>query len=150
MAFSTSSSSATLPVSMRCGAEDLKIPREICSFVLPLGATINMNGTALYLGVASVFVAQVFSVPLDWQQQLVIVLLATLSAIGTPGIPSASIVFLVIILGRIGVPDLGIALIWVMDRILDMCRTTLNVMGDLTAALYIQASESKRNSDTGV
>ena len=147
VAFSTSSSSATLPISVRCAEEELQIPKEICGFVLPLGATVNMNGTALYLAVAAIFIAQVFNIPLTWADQVAILVSATIAAIGTPGLPSASIIFLVMILEKIQVPAMGIALILGMDRILDMCRTVLNVMGDLTATLFIEATEKKAGQE---
>jgi len=145
VAFSTSSSSATLPLTLRCADEEFHIPKEIGGFVISLGATINMNGTALYLGVATLFIAQVFQVPLDWSQQAAILIVATVSAIGTPGIPGGSIVFLSLILEMVHIPALGIALVFGVDRILDMFRTTINVMGDVTAALVVRASEEKRN-----
>jgi Na+/H+-dicarboxylate symporter len=144
VAFTTSSSNATLPVSLRCCEETLKIRKEISSFVIPLGATINMNGTALYLAVASTFIAQVFNVPLSLSDKLTILILTTFAAIGTPGIPSASIVFLAMILDTLQIPAIGIAIVLGLDRILDMCRTVLNVLGDLTAAMYLHASENKR------
>lgn len=147
VAFGTSSSNATLPVSLRCCEETLHVRKEIASFVIPLGATVNMNGTALYLGVASVFIAQVFNVPLTLGDQLTILIITTFAAIGTPGLPSASIVFLAMILDTLHVPAVGIALVLGLDRILDMCRTVLNVLGDLTAALFIEASESRRQPD---
>ncbi len=144
MAFSTSSSSATLPFTLRCAEQDLKVPKEISSFVISLGATINMNGTALYLGVAAVFIAQVFNISLTFSQQLAILIVTTLSAIGTPGIPGGSIVFLGLILDMVGIPTLGIALVFGVDRILDMFRTTMNVMGDLTAAIYVNETEKNK------
>ena len=109
--------------------------------VLSLGATVNMNGTALYLSVAAIFVAQVCNIELSWTQQTVILLITTLSAVGTPGIPSGSIVFLTIVLESVHVPAMGIALVMGVDRILDMSRTVLNVMGDMTATLVVNATE---------
>lgn len=149
IAFSTSSSAATLPVSMRCAEEKLGVSPEISSFVLPLGATINMDGTALYQGVAAVFIAQVYGIPLDLVSQLTILLTATLASIGTAAVPGAGIVMLVMVLESIGVPAIGIALILGVDRILDMCRTTINVTGDLSAAVVVQQTERKRSSTGG-
>lgn len=144
IAFSTSSSAATLPVSMRCAEEKLEVDQEVSSFVLPLGATINMDGTALYQGVAAVFIAQVFSMSLDISQQLTILLTATLASIGTAAVPGAGIVILAMVLESIGVPTVGIALIMGVDRILDMCRTTVNVTGDLSATLFVHRTETRR------
>jgi DAACS family dicarboxylate/amino acid:cation (Na+ or H+) symporter len=143
-AFSTSSSSATLPTSIKVTEEELGVPPQIAGFVLPLGATMNMNGTALFEGVTVVFLAQVFLPPelaLSLGQQLVVVVLAVLTAIGAAGVPGGSLPLLVMILKYAGVPELGIALILGVDRLLDMCRTTLNVIGDVTAATYIAHSE---------
>ncbi len=140
LAFSTSSSAATLPVSMRV-AEQLGIPSSIYSFVLPLGATINMDGTALYQGIAAVFIAQVYGIPLDLSAQLTIVFIATMASIGTAPVPGVGIIMLIIVLQSVGIPEEGIALILGVDRILDMLRTTLNVTGDLTASVVIAASE---------
>lgn len=143
VAFSTSSSGATLPVTMECAEKNLKIPEEVSSFVLPLGATINMDGTALYQAVASVFIAQTLGLGLDLGAQLTILLTAVLASIGTAAVPSAGIVMLVIILESVGVPSAGIALILGVDRILDMCRTVTNVTGDLTVASVVAATEHK-------
>lgn len=140
-AFSTSSSSATLPLTMRCAEETLKLPKDVSSFVVSLGCTINMNGTALYLGVATLFIAQVFNVELTISQQIAVLLVATASAIGTPGIPGGSLVFLTLILETVNIPVEGIALVIGVDRLLDMCRTTMNVMGDLVTAVCINATE---------
>lgn len=141
--FSTSSSSATLPVSMKNATENLCIKEDIVSFVLPLGATINMNGTALYQGVAAVFIAQVFGIHLSLEQQLIVVLTATLAAVGAAGVPSAGIITLLTVLQGIGVPAAGIALIMGVDRLLDMFRTAVNVMGEITAALFIAKTEGQ-------
>ncbi|MDZ7261732.1 MAG: dicarboxylate/amino acid:cation symporter [candidate division KSB1 bacterium] len=141
IAFSTSSSNATLPVNMRCCQESLGLPKEIVSFVLPLGATINMDGTALYQGVAAVFIAQVFGIPLTMNHQLLIVLTATLASVGAAGVPSAGIITLTMVLQTIGVPVEGIALILGVDRILDMLRTTVNITGDATCALFVSRTE---------
>jgi len=143
IAFSSSSSSATLPVTMECTEENLGVSAKICSFVLPLGATINMDGTALYQGVAAVFIAQVYGIDLTIAQQLMIVLTATLASIGTPGTPAAGIITLAMVLKSINVPMEGIALILGPDRILDMCRTVVNVTGDASCAVVVAASEDK-------
>ncbi|NBC16740.1 MAG: cation:dicarboxylase symporter family transporter [Bacteroidetes bacterium] len=143
VAFSTSSSGATLPVTMECAEKNLGVSEEVSSFVLPLGATINMDGTALYQAVAAVFIAQTLGMGLDIGAQLTIVLTAVLASIGTAAVPSAGIVMLVIILESIGVPSSGIALILGVDRILDMLRTTTNVTGDATIASIIAASEDQ-------
>jgi DAACS family dicarboxylate/amino acid:cation (Na+ or H+) symporter len=140
-AFSTSSSAATLPTSLAAAHERLGIPKKIAGFVLPLGATMNMNGTALFEGVTVLFLAQVFGVELSWGQQAIVVLLSVLTAIGAAGVPGGSIPLLMMVLASVGVPPSGIALIMGVDRLLDMCRTTLNVVGDLTAAVVIARSE---------
>lgn len=141
IAFSTSSSSATLPVTMECAQDNLGVPKEIASLTLPLGATINMDGTALYQGVSALFVAQVYGMDLGVGQQLTIVLTATLASIGTAGAPAAGIMMLAIILRSIGVPLEGIALILGVERILDMCRTVVNVTGDACCAVVVSATE---------
>jgi len=143
VAFSTSSSGATLPVSMECAEKNLGVSEEVSSFVLPLGATINMDGTALYQAVAAVFIAQTLGLGLDLGAQLTILLTAVLASIGTAAVPSAGIVMLVIILESVGVPSAGIALILGVDRILDMCRTVTNVTGDLTVATIVAATEGQ-------
>ena len=143
LAFSTSSSGATLPVTMERCEEKLGVSEEVSSFVLPLGATINMDGTALYQAVATVFIAQALNIPLDIGAQLTIVLTAVLASIGTAAVPGAGIVMLVIILEAVGVPSAGIALILGVDRILDMMRTTVNVTGDATVAVIIAGSEDQ-------
>jgi len=141
IAFSSSSSSATLPITMECAEENLGVPREIASFVLPLGATVNMDGTALYQGVAAVFIAQVYGMDLHFTQQLTIVLTATLASIGTAAAPGASMATLVIVLKSIGVPIEGIGLILGLDRILDMCRTIVNITGDASCAMFVAARD---------
>jgi Na+/H+-dicarboxylate symporter len=141
IAFSTSSSSATLPVTMECAQDNLGVPKEIASLTLPLGATINMDGTALYQGVSALFVAQIYGMDLGIGQQLTIVLTATLASIGTAGAPAAGIMMLAIILRSIGVPLEGIALILGVERILDMCRTVVNVTGDACCAVVVSATE---------
>jgi len=140
-AFSTSSSAATLPTTLRVSEENLGVPREINSFVLTVGATANQNGTALYEGVTVLFLAQLAGVDLSLGQQLMVAYLAILGGIGTAGVPSASIPFIIVVLAGIGVNPALIAIILGVDRILDMCRTTLNVAGDLTAATYVARSE---------
>ncbi len=141
LAFSTSSSAATLPVTMECAKENLGVKEEVGSFVLPLGATINLDGTALYQAVAAVFIAQVLGMDLNFVDQLTIVLTATLASIGAAPVPGAGIIMLVIILEAIGVPSAAVALILGVDRILDMVRTATNVTGDVTVAVLIDATE---------
>jgi proton glutamate symport protein len=143
IAFSSSSSSATLPVTMECVEENIGVSKEISSFVLPLGATINMDGTALYQGVAAVFIAQVFGMGLTVGQQLTIVLMATLASIGAAGVPGVGMITLTMVLKQIGVPLEGIALILGVDRILDMCRTIVNITGDATCATVVGYSEGQ-------
>ena len=146
VAFSTSSSNATLPVTMETAEEDLGISPEVSSFVLPLGATINMDGTALYQAVATMFIAQIYGIPLDIGAQLTIVLTATLASIGAAGVPSAGIIILVLVLQSVGLGTqaaAGIALILGVDRILDMLRTAVNVTGDLTAASFVARTEGE-------
>jgi len=140
-AFSTSSSSATLPTTMRVAREELGLPREIAGFVLPLGATLNMNGSALFEGATVLFLAQVFGVQLSLGAQLMVVTMAVVTAIGTAGIPGGSIPLLMMILGMVGVPMEGIAVILGVDRILDMCRTVLNVTGDLVTSTLVARVE---------
>lgn len=140
-AFSTSSSNATLPTALRVSEENLGVPKEINSFVLTVGATANQNGTALYEGVTVLFLAQLAGVDLTMGQQLMVVYLAILGGIGTAGVPSGSIPFIIGILAMIGVNPALIAIILGVDRFLDMCRTTLNVVGDLTAATFVARSE---------
>lgn len=141
IAFSTSSSSATLPITMECVQDNLGVPKEIASLTVPLGATINMDGTALYQGVSAVFIAQLYGMDLGIGQQLTIVLTATLASIGTAGAPAAGIMMLAMILRSIGVPLEGIALILGVERILDMCRTVVNVTGDACCAVVVSATE---------
>jgi DAACS family dicarboxylate/amino acid:cation (Na+ or H+) symporter len=140
-AFSTSSSNATLPTALRVSEQNLGVPQEINSFVLTVGATANQNGTALYEGVTVLFLAQLAGVDLSLAQQLMVVYLAILGGIGTAGVPSGSIPFIIGVLVTIGVNPALIAIILGVDRILDMCRTTLNVTGDITAATYVARSE---------
>jgi len=145
LAFSTSSSGATLPVTMECCEDELGVSEEVSSFVLPLGATINMDGTALYQAVAAVFIAQTLGMELGIGAQLTIILTAVLASIGTAAVPGAGIIMLVIILEAVGVPSEGIALILGVDRILDMMRTTINVTGDATVAVIIASTEDQLN-----
>ena len=140
VAFSTSSSAATLPVTMKNAQNNLGVSEEVASFVLPLGATINMDGTALYQAVAAVFIAQALGIPLDLGAQLTIVLMALLASIGTAAVPSAGVVMLIIILEAIAIPTEGIALILGVDRIIDMCRTTRKVTGGAAVATVVAAS----------
>ena len=143
VAFSTSSSAATLPVSFDCVEENLGVKNEVASFVLPIGATINLDGTALYQGVAAVFIAQVLGIPLDFTAQLTIVLTALLASIGAAPVPGAGLIMLVIVLEAIGVPSAGVALILGVDRILDMIRTATNVTGDCAVTALVDASERR-------
>ncbi len=143
VAFSTSSSGATLPVTLEVAEQNLGVSKEAASFVLPLGATVNMDGTALYQAVAAVFIAQVVGMDLGLGAQLTIILTALLASIGTAAVPSAGIVMLVIILESVQIPSAGIALILGVDRILDMCRTVTNVTGDLTVACVVAQSEGQ-------
>ena len=140
-AFSTSSSNATLPTALRVSEENLGVPRDINSFVLTVGATANQNGTALYEGVTVLFLAQLAGVDLSIGQQLMVVYLAILGGVGTAGVPSGSIPFIIVVLAQIGVNPALIAVILGVDRILDMCRTVLNVTGDITIATYVARSE---------
>ena len=140
-AFATSSSNATLPTALKCGEENLGVPREINSFVLTVGATANQNGTALYEGVTVLFLAQLAGVDLTIGQQIMVAYMAILGGIGTAGVPSGSIPFIVVVLATVGINPALIAMILGVDRILDMCRTTLNVVGDLTVATYVARSE---------
>jgi len=146
VAFSTSSSNATLPVTMETAQEELGISKDVSSFVLPLGATINMDGTALYQAVAVMFIAQVYGIPIDLGGQLTIVLTATLASVGAAGVPSAGIITLIVVLNAAGLSqhvEAGIALILGVDRILDMLRTAVNVTGDLTCASVIARGEGE-------
>lgn len=142
-AFSTSSSNATLPTAIRVSIEKLKIPKPIAHFVLTIGSTGNQNGTALFEGITVLFLAQVFNVDLTIGSQVMVVVLCVLAGVGTAGVPGGSLPVIVTILVSIGVPGEAIGLIYGVDRILDMCRTTLNVNGDITAAAYIQHMEEK-------
>lgn len=143
-AFSTSSSSATLPTNIAVAQREFGVPPAIAGFVLPLGATMNMNGTALYEGVTVLFLAQVFGVDLDLTAQLTVAVLAVVTAVGAAGVPGGSLPLMMVVLATVGVPPEGIAIILGVDRLLDMARTTLNVTGDLTAALFVARGERHR------
>ncbi len=143
LAFSTSSSAATLPVTMERVEEHLGVDREVSSFVLPIGATINMDGTSLYQSVAAVFIAQVLGMDLTLGDQLTIVMTATLASIGSAAVPGAGMVMLVVVLEAINVPAYGLALIFAIDRPLDMCRTAVNVTGDAAVTMVVAQSVGK-------
>ncbi len=142
LAFSTSSSAATLPVTMDCVHDNLKVSKKITSFVLPIGATVNMDGTSLYQAVAVIFLAQMHMVDLTLGQQAIIVLTATLASIGSAAVPSAGLVMLIIVLESVGLNPAWIAIIFPVDRILDMCRTVVNVTGDATVSAIIDKTEA--------
>jgi len=142
-AFSTSSSSATLPVTLEDIQRNAGVSNRVASFVLPLGATVNMDGTALYEAVAALFIAQIYQIELSFAEQLVIFVTATLAAIGAAGVPSAGLVTMVLVLRAVGLPEDGIGLIVAVDRVLDMCRTTVNVWGDAVGARIIAGSEGE-------
>ncbi len=144
-AFSTSSSSATLPLTLECIQKNVGVSNRISSFVVPLGATVNMNGTALFECVAAIFIAQLYGLDLSFGTQLLIVLLALFTSIGVAGVPSAGLVAIVVILGAIGLPAEGVGLILVVERILDMARTAVNVFGDACGAVIIARSEGETN-----
>jgi proton glutamate symport protein len=143
MAFSTASSSATLPLTLDCVEKKAGVSRRVTSFTLPLGATINMDGTALYECVAAMFIAQAYGVEISLAGQFLVVLLAVLTSIGVAGVPAASLVAIALILGAIGLPLEAIGLILAVDRVLDMCRTSVNVLGDTSAAVIIGKSEGE-------
>ncbi len=145
LAFSSSSSAATLPVTMECVRDNIGVSKQITSFVLPIGATVNMDGTSLYQAVAVVFLAQFHFVDLNIAQQLIIVLTATLASIGSAAVPSAGLVMMILVLSSVGLPGEWIAIIFPVDRILDMCRTVVNVTGDATVATVIADSENELN-----
>jgi Na+/H+-dicarboxylate symporters len=144
LAFTTSSSAATLPLNMETTERDLGISKEITSFVLPVGTTINMDGTSCYQAIAVVFIAQVMHIHLGWSELIAIVLLTTISSIGTPAIPGGSYVILTMVLSSVGIPADGLALILGVDRPLDMLRTSVNVTGDATVASIIDKPRTKR------
>jgi Na+/H+-dicarboxylate symporter len=143
LAFSTSSSAATLPVTMERVEEHLGVEEEVTSFVLPIGATVNMDGSSLYQAVAAVFIAQAFGMELDFYTQLGIIVTATLASIGSAAVPGAGMVMLVIVLAQAGIPEAGLALIFAVDRPLDMCRTVVNVTGDAAVSMLVAKSIGK-------
>jgi len=150
LAFSTSSSAATLPVTMERVEEHLGVDEEVASFVLPIGATINMDGTSVYQAVAAVFIAQAFGLDLTLGTQLGIILTATLASIGAAAVPGAGMVMLVIVLGQAGIPEAGLALIFAIDRPLDMCRTITNVTGDAAVSMMVAKSVGKLKDEPQV
>jgi DAACS family dicarboxylate/amino acid:cation (Na+ or H+) symporter len=141
-AFSTSSSNATLPTNIAVAERELGIPPHIAGFVLPLGSTMCMNGTALYEGVTVLFLAQVFGISLDLPTQIIVIILSVITAVGAAGVPGGSLPLIMVVLATVGVPPESIAIILGVDRILDMCRTTVNVVGDMSAAVYVARTES--------
>jgi DAACS family dicarboxylate/amino acid:cation (Na+ or H+) symporter len=146
-AFGTSSSNATLPTAIKTAEKDLGLPSEIANFVLTIGATGNQNGTALYEGVVVLFLAQVFGVDLTFMQQLTVVLMSVLAVIGTAGVPGGSLPLIVVVLQTVNVPGQAIGVILGIDRVLDMCRTVLNVTGDLAVAACVANWEAPEPSD---
>ena len=147
LAFSTSSSNATIPINIETCKEKIGVSDKITSFTIPLGATINMDGTAIMQGVAAMFIAQIFGIDLTIQQQLMIILTATLSSIGTAGVPGAGIVMLTMVVQQVGLPIEGIALVLSVDRIIDMFRTATNITGDAVCTMIIANSEGELNRD---
>lgn len=147
VAFTSTSSAGTLPVSMKCARENLGVSKGVSSFVLPLGTTINMDGTALYQGVTSLFVAQAFGIDLGMPEYITIILTATLASIGTAGVPGAGLIMLTLVLTTVGLPVEGVALIAGIDRILDMARTTVNISGDIAASVVIAKSENELDEE---
>jgi Na+/H+-dicarboxylate symporter len=144
--FSTSSSSATLPITIDCATNRAGIPGRVSNFILPLGATVNMDGTALYEAVAALFIAQAYGMELSLGAQATVLVMATLAAVGTAGIPSASLVMIAVVLGALGLPIEGIGLILALDRLLDMCRSTVNVWGDISGAVIYHGLEQRRRN----
>ena len=140
-AFTTSSSNATLPTTMRDSEQQLGVPREVSGFVLPLGATMNMNGTAIFVAMTVLFIAQVFGVKLSLTSQMIVIVMAVVSAVGAAGVPSGVIPLLILVLETVGVPGEGVAIVLGVDRLLDMTRTIMNVSGDITCAAFISRSE---------
>ena len=137
VAFSTASSAATLPITMECCEKQLGVQPRVAGFVLPLGATVNMDGTALYESVAAIFIAQVYGIELSLGQQVLVFITATTAAVGAAGIPGAGLITMTLVLTAVGLPIEGIGLILAVDRILDMVRTTVNVSGDATGAVVV-------------
>jgi len=148
VAFVTRSSNATLPVTMRVAVEEVGLPKGICSFTLPLGATINMDGTAIYQGIAALFIAAIYGIPLGAGQYLMIILLATLGSIGTAGVPGAGLIMLAMVLQGVGLPLEGLGLVAGIDVILDMGRTCLNVTGDIVCTSAVSRSEGEFAPET--
>jgi len=148
VAFSTSSSNATIPVNLETCEKKLGIPESIASFTIPLGATINMDGTAIMQGVAAIFIAQIYGINLSISQQLMIILTATLSSIGTAGVPGVGVIMLTMVLQSVGLPVEGIGIILGVDRIIDMARTVVNVTGDAVGTLIVSNSEKELNLNT--
>jgi Na+/H+-dicarboxylate symporter len=147
MAFSTSSSAATLPVTIDCVEENMKVSNKVAGFVLPIGATVNMDGTSMYQAIAVIFLAQLHMVDLSFGQQLTIVLTATLASIGSAAVPSAGLVMLIIVLQSVGLNPAWIAIIFPVDRILDMIRTSVNVTGDAAVSTIIAYTEDEIDLD---
>jgi len=148
LAFSTSSSAATLPVTIECVEENIGVSKNVAGFVLPIGATVNMDGTSFYQTMAVLFLAQLHMVDLSLGQQLTIVLTATLASIGSAAVPSAGLVMLMVVLISVGLNPAWIAIIFPVDRILDMCRTVVNVTGDATVASLVATSEGEKLNKT--
>jgi DAACS family dicarboxylate/amino acid:cation (Na+ or H+) symporter len=144
-AFSTSSSNATLPTTLRVAEEKLGVPNEVAGFVVPLGATMNMDGTALFEGVTVLFIAQVFGIDLALGEQVLVILMAVVVSVGAAGVPGGSIPLLMIVLSMVGAPMEGIAIVLGIDRILDMCRTTTNVTGDLVSSTIVARYAGVKN-----
>ncbi|KPH77449.1 dicarboxylate/amino acid:cation symporter [Oceanobacillus caeni] len=144
VAFSTASSNATLPISMKAAQENLGVSKSISSFVQPLGATVNMDGTAIMQATAAVFISQVYAIPLDFTDIILIIITATLASIGTAGVPGVGLIMLAMVLTQVGLPVEGIALIIGIDRLLDMLRTSLNITGDAVCAYIISENEKRK------
>jgi Na+/H+-dicarboxylate symporter len=149
VAFSTSSSNATLPVSMKCTQENLGVSKEVSSFCLCVGATVNMDGTAIYQGICALFIAQIYGIDLTMAQQATVVFTAVLASIGTAGVPGAGLIMLTMVMQSVGLPMEGLALVAGIDRVLDMIRTTVNVMGDAVCAVIVQDGENRRIEKEG-
>jgi Na+/H+-dicarboxylate symporter len=146
-AFSTASSTATLPLTLQGVHEENKVSEKISNFVLPLGATINMDGTALYEAVAAIFIAQLYGIDLNWVQQIIVILTATLAAIGAAGIPEAGLVTMVIVLRAVNLPIEGIGLLLSIDWLLDRFRTSINVWGDSVGAAVVEQWDSRKTKE---
>jgi len=147
VAFTTTSSSGTLPATIKASREELGVSKGVASFVLPLGATINMDGTALYQGVCALFIAQAFGIDLATSDYITIILTATLASIGTAGVPGAGLIMLSLVLTTVGLPLEGLAIVAGIDRILDMARTTVNICGDMMVTLLVAKSEDELEKD---